>query len=797
MRPSPDGARGRCVLAYGRHDRTRDDATDMTLFRFGPYRLDAATRELADADRVISLPPRVFAGLMFLIERRERAVGREELIDALWGARGATDVQLAQLVLQCRRAVGDDGQAQNAIRTVAGFGYRWIAPVEIVARDADNATVAAVAETTSAALPEARPARFRVGWLIVAAIVVALATCAWFLARHAPAPATAGPARVLVTPIAVDDVDAKWLRLGGMDVVVDRLRANRVPVLPSDATVAMLRTVEGRGDDKPIAIASFAREAGARTIVTLQAEREDALWRMTATLRDSGAIQRREHVESADPLVALRLLADQVSGALGFPAAEPFKATGNPAVALTLQQARAALLANETDRARTLLTSNPALVADEPLLQEQLAEVDLRAGRFDDARKAIDALLARTDNTPAFRATLYNARGLAAVRQGRFADAGSDFSNALDGLGADADPIVLGRAYLGRGISRTSLQDYAGAQSDYARAREAFERAGDPGSVARVDTDIGALENLRGRPAQALPYLERARDRFAALGMVQEEFNALQLAFVAERMSLRNADAAVTIDRAWAMRPRIVSPASLLSVGLYRVESLLSLGKLGEADALLAGLADKARPAANAEGERYALTRAALLREQGRLEDALAALDGVSEAPHASADDDSVRASVGLLRARLERALGRAEDAPEPAADDLAAPTPRTPLRLLAAANRAWARDDKAAADRAFGQALALADEQGVASTLAAVAADDVEWLVATGRLVEASAVAARVALWADVDFDCALAALRVAKSKGERGAWSSSLARARKLAGERAIPIALAQVPD
>src|SRR6186713_675516 len=131
---------------------------DMTLFRFGPYRLDAATRELADADRVIPLPPRVFDGLVFLIERRERAVGREELIAALWGARGATDVQLAQLVLQCRRAVGDDGQAQNAIRTVAGFGYRWVAPVEIAVRDTAVASAASVANTPAVSAPETRPA---------------------------------------------------------------------------------------------------------------------------------------------------------------------------------------------------------------------------------------------------------------------------------------------------------------------------------------------------------------------------------------------------------------------------------------------------------------------------------------------------------------------------------------------------------------------------------------------------------------------------------------------------------------
>jgi DNA-binding winged helix-turn-helix (wHTH) protein/tetratricopeptide (TPR) repeat protein len=769
----------------------------MTAFRFGDHRIDTATRELTDANGPVPLPPRVFDCLVHLIERRDRAVGRDELIGAMWGARGATDVQLAQLVLQCRRAVGDDGQTQRAIRTVAGFGYRWVAPVEGDARDAPAPETAAEPGSDPRV---ATPSRARSRWPFAAAIVVlaAIALASWLASTHrARAPASADAARVLVTPIAVDDADAKWLRLGGMDVVVDRLRANRVPVLPSDATVAMLRTLDGNGGVTPRSIASFAHDAGAHTIVSLRAERVNALWRMTATLREDGAAETNAHVESADPLVALRLLADEVSGALGFPAAEPFQQSGNPAVALTLQQARAALLANETERARTLILANPALVADEPLLQEQLAEVDIRAGRYDDARRALDALLARSDGTPAFRATLFNARGLATIRQGRFAEAGEDFSNALALLGADANPIVVGRAYLGRGISRTSLQDYAAAQGDYGRAREAFERATDPGSVARVDTDIGALENLRGHPAQALPYLERARDRFASLGMVQEEINALQLAFVAERFELRNADAAATIERAWSMRPRIVSPSSLLSVGLYRVESLLALGKLAEADALIATLGDKARPAASAEGERFALMRAALLRDQGRLEDALAALDGVSEATHPSADDDTVRASVGVLRARLERALGRPGDAPQPEADDVAAPTPRTPLRLLAAANRAWARDDQAAADRAFGRALALADEQGVAATLAAVAADDVEWLVSTGRVAEAGTVAARVALWADADFDCALATLRVAHAKREPAVWTEALARARRLAGERAIPPALAQLAD
>ena len=43
---------------------------------------------------------------------------------ALWGRVDATDSQVNQIVLRARLAVGDDGQVQQMIRTVPGFGYR-------------------------------------------------------------------------------------------------------------------------------------------------------------------------------------------------------------------------------------------------------------------------------------------------------------------------------------------------------------------------------------------------------------------------------------------------------------------------------------------------------------------------------------------------------------------------------------------------------------------------------------------------------------------------------------------------
>lgn len=778
----------------------------MTALRFDAFRLDTATRELSRDGVIVALPPRVFACLALLAAHRERAMGRDELIEAMWNGRGATDVQLAQLVLQCRRAVDDDGQRQRVIRTVSGFGYRWVAEVREDALDALPAQSAQAREVVEDQ-PEVEPdmaAPERVGsWRRTAApfalFVLAMAAVVGYvlLGRDEAAPVAAGGA--LVMPLAVGDPEMAWLRLGGLDVVVERLRRNRVPVLSSETSVALAQSLGpaaiGAGDGT--ASRRLREASGADVVIGLRAVRTGGLWEVEADIDRNGGLRTTLDVRDDDPIRALRLLADHVSGALGHVAAEPGTAPGHDAVAITLQQARAALLANEPAHARELLLANPALVRDDPLLRQQLAEVDIRAGRYAQARETLDELLAAGGGDALFRAQLLEARGMVAIRGGRFADAGVDFSTALSLLGENGDALALGRAYLGRGISRTSLQDYTGALADNALAREAFQRSGDTGSIARVDSNTGALEILRGHMAQADAYLQRALARFRDLGFVQERVNALQLAFVAARARLEHAAAGKAIDEVWDLRERIISPSSKWSVGLYRVEWLLWNGDLAAAQGLLDALADSARPAAAAEQERLHLLRATLARERGLPEEAWLEIEAIPDTVHASADDDSVRAEVTLLRARLARELDRSADVAATDAGAIASVNPRTPLRLLAEANRHLARGDAGRASQAFEEALALADEQGVPRTLVAVAVDHAAELLSRGHVAAAGIVAARTALWADTDFDCALLQLRLAHAGSDRAVWAASLERARRLAGERAIPAELAQAPS
>ena len=106
----------------------------MTIheYHFGEYRLAPAARELWHAGQLAALPPKSLDCLTYLVEHRERAVGRDELISAVWGRADVSDDVLAQTLLRARRAVGDTGNEQRAIRTVPRFGYRWVLPVDDV-----------------------------------------------------------------------------------------------------------------------------------------------------------------------------------------------------------------------------------------------------------------------------------------------------------------------------------------------------------------------------------------------------------------------------------------------------------------------------------------------------------------------------------------------------------------------------------------------------------------------------------------------------------------------------------------
>lgn len=130
------------------------------IYHFGTFELDTAKAELRDAGQVRAVEPQVFTLLAVLIENRERLVSKDELLEKVWDGRVVSDSAISSRVKSARQAVGDDGRAQRAIKTIHSQGFRFVAEVRLeasaeprLAADGDGELAVSAAETSPATTP--------------------------------------------------------------------------------------------------------------------------------------------------------------------------------------------------------------------------------------------------------------------------------------------------------------------------------------------------------------------------------------------------------------------------------------------------------------------------------------------------------------------------------------------------------------------------------------------------------------------------------------------------------------------
>ncbi len=103
------------------------------IYAFGDIELDLDRFELRRANEAVPVEPQVFSLLTLLIENHERMVSRDEIIERVWNGRIVSEAAISSRIKAARRAVGDDGDRQEIIKTVHGRGFRCVALVRILA----------------------------------------------------------------------------------------------------------------------------------------------------------------------------------------------------------------------------------------------------------------------------------------------------------------------------------------------------------------------------------------------------------------------------------------------------------------------------------------------------------------------------------------------------------------------------------------------------------------------------------------------------------------------------------------
>jgi len=165
---------------------------------FQSFRLDQADQCLWRGQERMSIPPKAFDVLRYLVENPVRLVTQDELLKKLWPETYVNPEAIRKYILDIRKILGDRPDKPEFIETVTKRGYRFIAPVtdDSATPESDNATQAEpTPQTAPSKLTEWRQ-RFRSHYFQMIVIIPILAVVAvaataghfWFTAKKATFP---------------------------------------------------------------------------------------------------------------------------------------------------------------------------------------------------------------------------------------------------------------------------------------------------------------------------------------------------------------------------------------------------------------------------------------------------------------------------------------------------------------------------------------------------------------------------------------------------------------------------------
>ncbi len=596
----------------------------LTRYRFGEFELDPASRELWRGAERIALPLKSLECLAYLVANRERAVGRDELISAVWGRTDVSDTVVAQTMRRARKALDDAGDRQALVRTVSGFGYRWVAPVEVVeARPPEVAMPEAVARPAPDLLPPANgeastpspprstlpaaPAAVNAApsaavrkwkWIGAVLVVVAVvATVAWWTLRERPGAGSKGATPndlVMVLPVAVEPSDPEftWVRLGAMEYAAGRLRAGALKVAPSEQTLHLSSALMGHPEQASglepgdATLKQVLAESGARWLLVPEAQQERGRWRVRLRALDSRSDVQVE-AQGDTPLRAMAVATDAWLRRIG---RSPSLAAPS-AITERLLRVDAELDAGQLQAAREQIARAPAGQRSDARMQVREGQLEYRAGNIDRAQVLFDGALAAAGQSAATRAKGLMGLGAVALRQRRFADAEHRYSDALatlQAVGNDIDdPTLVGNAYNGRGVARIQANDIAGAIADLGLARVAMQQNGDLVSAAMVGSNIGQIEAIRGHLPQAVQEFDRSDEVFRRYQVRDYLGATLAAKSNAQLRMVQPAQALQTIEEAVALAGTLEDPNLLSRIGKAHAGALLSNGRIDAAEAAL------------------------------------------------------------------------------------------------------------------------------------------------------------------------------------------------------------------
>lgn len=272
---------------------------------FAPFEFDLTAGVLRRNGVLVRLQEKPLRLLEMLLSRPGQLITRAELHKALWPEQefGEFDLGLNTVVRKLREALEDDARQPRCIATAPKRGYRWIAPLQIVAAaewegtpDAAPPNAAAAAPPAGAApadsaslpAPGGRPRRARRWWWAVAGAVVVVAGGAALLLRFRPQLFPAPRSEVLLLPVANTTGDARLGPALDTALAVSLEQSSRWVLFPRSRVPSQLRLLgrPGSATLTPSLGRQICRREGLAALIVPAITRTGIEYALTAEVMD-------------------------------------------------------------------------------------------------------------------------------------------------------------------------------------------------------------------------------------------------------------------------------------------------------------------------------------------------------------------------------------------------------------------------------------------------------------------------------------------------------------------------------
>ena len=261
------------------------ETSETTVYRFDDLTVDTANFRVSRHGTIITLTPRAFDVLRFLVQNSGNVVERRELFDEVWKDTFVTDNALSKVIRELRHALDDTADNPRYIETVPKRGYRFIGRPEenspAVKSERTKSYDAPIAQhngTPPSPLTAAKGPTLRLKISSTLALLGLFVIIGWFLL---PANSADAPTTIAVLPFKPLNADGRdeTLEMGMADTLITRLSAIReIVVRPTSAVRKYM------GSDQDPVLAGRALEAEAVLDGSIQRAGERV--RVTARLID-------------------------------------------------------------------------------------------------------------------------------------------------------------------------------------------------------------------------------------------------------------------------------------------------------------------------------------------------------------------------------------------------------------------------------------------------------------------------------------------------------------------------------